>query len=60
MTIREFSEELYISEEEITEVANDVIKTIKEKLPKKYHCECVISSVLSEVSKKVGCATLDL
>lgn len=60
MTIRMFNEDLYMSEDDIQVVAKEVINTIKTKLPRKYHCECIVSAILSEVQNIVNQTTLNL
>lgn len=55
-----FNKDLSVSDEEITEAAKEVLKTIKEKLPKEHHCECVISEILSEVKNIIASTTLNL
>jgi len=60
MTVRVFDEDVYISEEDIKTIANEVINTIKEKLPKEHHKPCVVSAVLSEAENLLSCKTLNL
>lgn len=60
MTINVFSEDIYISEDETKKLAQDVLDVLKEKLPKEYHKECIISVILSEAKRMLNFKTLDL
>lgn len=60
MTINVFSEDIYISEDETKKLAQDVLDVLKEKLPKEYHKECIISVILSEAKSMLNFKTLDL
>lgn len=49
-----------ITEELLNSVCDDVLKTIKEKLPKEYQCQVIIADILSEAKNKLGSIPLDL
>ena len=60
MTINIFSDDTYISEDEVKKSAQDVLDVLKEKLPKKYHKECIINSILSEAKNILRFKNLEL
>lgn len=60
MTINVFGEDVYISEDEAKSYAQNVLDVLKEKLPKEYHRERIISAILSEAEHMLSLAILEL
>lgn len=55
-----FNEYTAMTTEEIKDVANTVLKAIKEKLPKEYHKERIICEILSEAKDMLSFKVLEL
>lgn len=55
-----FNEDTAMTTEEIKDVANTVLKAIKEKLPKEYHKERIICEILSEAKDMLSFKVLEL